>query len=180
MIVTIGGNVGAGKTTLAPRIAKALRYEELYIGGVMRQFAAERGMTIEAFYAALKDDPELEKSIDARQAKLMQERDNLVIQGRVAWFFAKQSPYRSFNIFLGVSPEVGAARTKERPENAGRDLPELAAANAIRTQNELERYRALYGIENFLDPQHYDFSLDTTNLTENDVLEKILKAIPAL
>ena len=70
MIITIGGNVGAGKTTLAARLSKALGYDELYIGGIMREIAAERGITIEDFYARLKQEPELERSIDERQRKL--------------------------------------------------------------------------------------------------------------
>src|SRR5205823_2122958 len=150
MIITIGGNLGAGKTTLASRLAKALGYEELYMGGLMREAAAERGMTIEEFYAGLKRDPELERSIDDRQIKLMRERDNLVVQGRVSWFFAKQSSHHVFNIFLAVSPEIGAKRTAEREENVGRTLDDLRTANIARAKDELERYRLLYGIENFL------------------------------
>src|SRR5579872_5714540 len=111
MIITIGGNLGAGKTTLATRLAKMLGYQELYIGGIMREMAAEQQMTIEEFYKRLRHNPELERSVDERQAKLMHEKDNLVVQGRVAWFFAKESPFKVFNLFLGVSPEVGARRT---------------------------------------------------------------------
>lgn len=173
-IVTIGGHVGAGKTTLAARLAEALGYEELYMGGIMRQIAAERGMTIEKFYADLKNDPKLEQSIDERQAKLMQEKDNLVIQGRVAWFFAKGSMSTVFDVFLAVDPAVGAQRTSQRPENAGRPLAEVSRANAERTRQEVERYRSLYGIENFLDASHYDFVLDTSNLNEDEVLATII------
>jgi predicted cytidylate kinase len=173
-IITIGGNVGAGKTTLGSRLTKKLGYEELYTGGIFRQIAAERGMTIEDFYGALKNDPMLEKSVDDRQTKLMREKDNLVVQGRVAWFFSKQSPFTVFNIFLGVDRMIGARRMAERNENAGRSIKELAAANALREQNELERYNILYGIKNFLDHGHYDFVLDTSRLSENEILDTIL------
>jgi predicted cytidylate kinase len=176
-IITIGGDVGAGKTTLASRLAKKLGYEELYMGGLFRQIAAERGMTIEDFYGALKNDPELEKSVDDRQTKLMREKDNLVVQGRMAWFFAKESPFTVFNIFLGVDRMIGAKRTAERNENAGRSIEELIEANALRKQHELERYNTLYGVKNFLDHGHYEFTLDTSHLTEDEVLDTILKEI---
>ena len=173
-IITIGGNVGAGKTTLAGRLAQELGYESLHMGGIFREMAAKRGMTLEAFYAQLKKDPELEKGADRAQADLMKEKDDLVIQGRIAWFFAKESPFTVFNIFLAVDPEVGAHRTAERTENAGRSIPELLDANAARTKQELERYRLLYGINNFLDLGHYDYVLDTSKLTEQQVMEKIV------
>lgn len=174
MIITIGGNVGAGKTTLAAKLSKALGYEELYMGGIFREMAAEREISIEDFYAQLKKDPELEKSVDNRQAKLMNEKDNLVIQGRVAWFFSKGSPFKIFNIFLTVSPEIGARRSGERPENIGRDIEDLVKANSERTRLEVERYHTLYDIEDFLDQKYYDFVLDTSLLSEDEVLAKIL------
>ncbi len=178
MIITIGGNLGAGKTTLAGRLSRALGYEEVYIGGIMRQMAAEQRMTMEEFYKRLRHNPELERSIDERQAHLMREKKDLIIQGRVAWFFAKNSPFTVFNIFLAVSPEVGTQRTKQRTENQGvATIAEVAQANTTRVKLEMERYQALYGIENFLDPAHYDYLLDTTELTEDEMLEKILTEI---
>jgi cytidylate kinase len=178
MIITIGGNLGAGKTTLAGRLSKTLNYEELYIGGIMREMAAEQRMSIEEFYKRLKHNPELERSVDERQAKLMKEKDNLIVQGRVAWFFGKNSPFKVFNIFLTVSPEVGAQRSRQRPENKEIESVEvMMTMDEVRVKLELERYRALYGIENFLDPAHYDFALDTTNLTVDEVERKVSSEI---
>jgi predicted cytidylate kinase len=176
-IITIGGHVGAGKTTLANRLAEALGYENLYMGAIFRKIAAERGMTIEEFYAKLQEDPKLEQSIDERQSKLMSEKDNLVVQGRVAWFFAKGSFFTVFNIFLAVDPAVGAERSAQRPENQGRPIAEIKRANAARMRTEVERYKNLYGIENFLDPGHYDYILDTTSMSEDEVLAKMIEKI---
>ncbi len=176
-VITIGGNLGAGKTTLAADLAKKLGYEELYMGKIFRDLAEERGLDIEALYDKLKNDPELEKSIDDRQAAFMREHDNTIVQGRIAWFFAKQSPYTVINLFLAVSPEIGAARSKERPEYHNKTVEEVMAANAFRAQLELERYKKLYGIENFLDPSHYDVIIDTTHLAKNEVLEKVLSHV---
>src|ERR1035438_9108859 len=97
MIITIGGNLGAGKTTLAARLAKALDYEELYVGGIFRELAFEQGFSIEDFYARLKNNPQVEREADDRQATLMRERDNLIVQGRIAWYFANESPFKIFN-----------------------------------------------------------------------------------
>ncbi len=176
-IVTIGGQIGAGKTTLAARIANTLGYENVSVGHTFREIARQQEKPIEQFYAELKSDPKLEQSVDERQAKLMREKDNLVVQGRVAWFFAKGSMLTVFNVFLAVDPKTGAERSGKRPENAGKSLRELLAANRERMQTEIERYRLLYGIQNFLDPSHYDYVLDTTNLSEEAVLGKIIEKL---
>jgi predicted cytidylate kinase len=176
-IITIGGNLGAGKTTLAEKLAPALGYEELYVGAIFREMGAERGMTIEEFYAEIKNDPALERSVDDRQKKLMQEKDNLIIQGRIAWFFARQSPFKTINILLTVDPKIGAKRTAEKKENVGKSIEEVARATAQRTENERERYRLLYGIEDYFDPAHYDIALDTSRMTINEVSKEILAKI---
>jgi predicted cytidylate kinase len=176
-IITIGGSVGAGKTTLANKLAPLLGYEQLYVGGLFREIAAERGMTLEDFYIALKNDPSLERSVDDRQKKLMREKNDLIVQGRMAWYFAKESSFPVFNIFLAVEPSTGVLRTAQRRENVGRTIPELTRANALRERTERERYKALYGVENFLDHGHYDFILDTTHMGEDEVVKKLLAKI---
>lgn len=177
MIITIGGHPGAGKTTLAKDLSEALGYEQLYVGGIFRDMAAEKNLSIEQFYAQLKDDPAIEQAVDNRQATMMREKDNLIVQGRVAWYFAKSSPFKVFNILLTVSPATAAARTGEKKENVGRTTDEMIVATAEREKMERERYSILYGVENHLDPAHYDFVLDTTSLTPKETFDKVMAAI---
>jgi CMP/dCMP kinase len=177
MIITIGGNIGAGKTTLANQLASELHYEQLYVGGIFRELASEKKLSIEQFISQLKEDPALEQSVDQRQATLMREKDNLIVQGRIAWYFAQSSPFKVFNIFLAVDPATGAHRSGERKENAGRSADEMAAATADREKTERERYKMLYAIEDYFDPSHYDFILDTSGLTPQETFNKVMDAI---
>ena len=177
MIITIGGNIVAGKTVLAGKLAAALGYEELHMGGIFRQMAAEKGVPIEQFYRALRENPAVEREADARQAELMRMHDNLIVQGRISWHFAAESPFSVFNIFLKVDSMVGAERSGARSENAGRPIPELVEANTEREAQERERYRTLYSIEDYHAPEHYDFILDTSRLIETEVFEKVLAGI---
>jgi cytidylate kinase len=177
MIITIGGNVGAGKTTLAGKLAGALDYEQLYVGGIFREMAAEKNLSLEQFYEQLKDDPAIEQAVDQRQATMMREHDNLVVQGRIAWYFAKSSPFKVFNILLTVDPNTGAQRSGERKENIGRTADEMVIATAEREKMERERYKMLYGIENHLDPENYTLILDTSILSEQEVFQKALDGI---
>ncbi len=174
-IITIGGHIGAGKTTLAKKLAAALGYEELHMGAVFRELAAERNMKIQDFYEAIKKNPSIDRELDERQGEIMRQKDNIVVQGRMAWFFAKDSPFTVFNIFLAVDPDIGAKRAGKRQENEKFTTKEMVRVNAARQKSELERYRELYGVDNFLDLAHYDFVLDTSHLKENEVLERIVQ-----
>lgn len=176
-IITIGGNIGTGKSTLARRLANTLSYEYIYTGQTFRDLAKKKGLSIEDFYAEMKNNSKLEREIDERQAKLMREKDNLVVQGRVAWYFAKLSPFQVFNVFLTVDPMVGAERVAQRPESKGKTVREVARGNIFRETTERERYKMLYEIQNHLDPRHYDFMLDTSKLTEDEVFKKVVAKI---
>jgi cytidylate kinase len=176
MIITIGGNVGAGKTTLANHLAEALHHEQISAGDIIRKMAAEKGLSIEQFYAQLKNDPAIEQAVDKRQATMMREHDGLIVEGRVAWYFAKQSTFPVLNVLLTVAPAVGAQRSGEKKENAGKTADEMIIADTSREKMEHERYAMLYDIRNHLDPTHYNFVLDTTLLTKEEVFEKVLGA----
>lgn len=179
MIITIGGNLGAGKTTLANNLANELHYAQLYVGGIFREMAAEKNLSVEQFYAQLKEDPAVEQEVDQRQATMMREKDDLIVQGRVAWYFAKSSPFKVFNILLTVSPVVGAERAGKKKENINKTVDEVTIATIDREKMERERYKMLYGIENHLDPAQYDFVLDTSSLTEQEVFDKVMWLVKA-
>jgi cytidylate kinase len=177
MIITIGGNIGSGKTTLAKQLADALHYDQLYVGGIFREMATEKNMSIEQFYEQLKDDPAIEQDVDKRQATLMREKDGLIVQGRIAWYFAQGSPFKVFNLFLAVDPAKGAERSGERTENIGRSTDEMVITTTERDKMERERYKMLYAIENHQDPSHYDLVVDTTSLAPEETFEKVMAAV---
>jgi predicted cytidylate kinase len=177
MIITIGGNVGAGKTTLANNLANALHYKQLYVGDILRKMATEKNLSIEQFYAELKNDPAIEQVVDKHQATMMREHGNLIVQGRVAWYFAKQSTFPVLNILLTVAPATGAQRSAIKKENVDKTTDEMVVTDAGREKMERERYAMLYGVKDHLDTAHYDFVLDTTSLTEQEVFDKVISAI---
>ena len=174
-IITLGGNIGSGKTHISKKLAEYLKYEEFNVSQLFRSLAAKEGLTIDEFYPKLKHDPRLERSIDDLQAKLFREKDNLVAQGRIAWHFAAQSPFRAVNVFLAVNPEIGAERISDRPEYIGKNNAEIVRLIAARETEERMRYKNLYGIEDHLDPKHYNLLVDTTHLTPDEVTAAILE-----
>ncbi len=175
--MTIGGNIGAGKTALAAKLAPAMGYEKLDVGDIFRAMGAELGMSIHEFYAFIKNDPAIERKVDERQIRLMNEKNDFIVQGRIAWYFAKKSPSVAINILLTVSPRIGAERKMKQEKNAEKSIEKILALCEGRERNERDHYRSLYGILNHLDPAHYDIILDTSSLDENEVFQKILAEI---
>jgi cytidylate kinase len=175
MVIRVSGYPGSGKTTLCKRLAEALGYQYHYAGGIFREMAKEKGMSIEDFYKALDKDPELEKSIDAKQEEIMCKSDNQIMEGRYAPF--QPCPFDTRNVLVMVEPSESARRGLLRPENAGRSLADMQRQTEERVLVERKRFNDLYGIENHLDPKHFDIVIDTTGLTSDQTFEKVMSEL---
>ncbi|MBS3128008.1 nucleoside monophosphate kinase, partial [Candidatus Woesearchaeota archaeon] len=107
MIITISGAPGSGKSTVATFLAKALHLQHYSAGQFMRDMAKERGVTlVELQKEAQEDQGKIDKEIDARTKKLGKEKDNFIIDGRMAWHFIPHAK----KIFLDVEIATGARR----------------------------------------------------------------------
>ncbi len=171
-IIRVGGHLGAGKTTLCKKLAEHLGYQYSYTGGIFREMAKERGLTIEEFYSQLVADPALEKSVDDRQIALMMSKDNLVMEGRITAFLP--CAFRPVNLFIKVDEQTGALRQMNRPENHSRTISEMIALSRKRVREEQERYRNLYQIPNHLDEKCYHLVVDSTHLSPENLLWEVV------
>ncbi|HCP08594.1 MAG TPA: hypothetical protein DIT25_02235 [Candidatus Moranbacteria bacterium] len=181
MIISFNGQEGSGKSTISKKIAEKLGIPWYYMGGIMRQKAGEKGLTL-AEYGKLRDEnPIYDKEIDDYLVELGKKEDAFVIDSRTAWHFIPGS----INIYLKVDINEAAGRIlkalSEDPTRKNEDkkieTPE-DMANSIQNRRlaDNERYMKYYGI-NPNDESNYDFILDTTNLSIEEVLAKVMEFI---
>lgn len=171
-VIRVSGDLGSGKTTLCEKLSEVLQYKNYYTGSTIREIAAQRGMIIDDFFKALENEPDLEKEIDARQEQLMMTQDNILVQGRMAPFLG--CGFKAINVYIAVDPMVGAQRMSKRPEYQGLSIEQIVEKARKRVLTEKERYRKLYGVNNHLDLSKFDIYVDTTHLTKDESLVKIL------
>lgn len=180
MIISISGAEGSGKSTIAKMLAEKLGWPRYYIGGIRREKARERGLTLEEYNKLGETDPSTDWEVDEYQKKLGETQDDFIIEGRTSWHFIPQS----FKIFLDVSFAEGAKRVfgalqKNGERNEGKNLQTeadvLASLKARRASDKI-RYAKYFNIDVF-DLKNYDFILDTTTLGIDQVFAKVFEAI---
>ena len=177
MIISFNGAPGSGKSTIARRLADKLNWPRFYIGGLRREAAKKRGLTLEEYNKLGESNPTTDWEVDQEyQQKLAQTEANFVIEGRTAWYFLPQS----LKIYLDVSLEEGAKRIfgnlqEKNDRNEANNLDSwqaVMASNQERIRSDNARYRKYYQIDVY-DPKNYDFYLDTTNLDRDQVFQAV-------
>ncbi len=178
MIISLSGAPGSGKSTVAQMLADKLGWPRYYMGGLRREAAKKRGLSLAEYNKLGETDIETDKEVDEYQRELGEKEDDFVIEGRTSWYFIP----RSLKIYLDVSPEEGARRIfgslqHKNDRNEGGHLgtlQDVLASVSERVASDKRRYRQYYDIEVY-DKKNYDFYLDTTALTPNQVFSEVFK-----
>jgi cytidylate kinase len=180
MIISINGPAGSGKSTIAKRLAKKLDWPRYYIGGLRRQKAKERGMTLAEYNKLGETDPSTDTEVDEYQTELGKTKDNFIIEGRTSWYFIPHS----LKIYLDVDKKIGAKRTfdelqKENERNEDKNLNSIE--DVIKSQEERKksdnlRYKKYFNIEVYK-PKNYDIVIDTSGLGKDEVFEKVWESV---
>jgi cytidylate kinase len=169
MQITIGGMPGSGKSVIGKYLAEKLNLKFYSIGNIRRELAQKRGLTILEFNK-LNEDTDTE--VDNYQKELGEKESDIIVDGRLAFHFLPNSK----KIFLYVTPEEAAKRIfKDQRSSESKYKSEEQIVNdiKIRTNNDKERYMKYYNINPYK-KSNFDLYLDTTNLTIEEVKQKVL------
>lgn len=175
MIITIGGKAGSGKSTIAKLLAKKLNLKHYSIGDLQRQIAKEKGISLMELSKLEEKDDSIDRELDRKQIELGKKEDNFVIDGRLSAFFI---PNAGFKLFLDAEEEARAERIlkDQRAEENNISRDETIKCMNEREKSENKRFIAYYGFNPY-DKAKYDFTIDTTNLKPNEIIDTILKMI---
>jgi len=180
MIITISGDAGAGKSTIAKMLSDRLGLPRYYIGGIRREKAKEKGMTLDEYNKLGENDPTTDFEVDNYQKELGELEDNFIIEGRTSWYFIPHS----LKIYFKVNEREGAERISKELQakndrNEGNNLKtveDVMLSIQKRRKSDDFRYKKYFNIDIY-NMENYDYIIDTSNLTKDEVFEKIWKIV---
>jgi len=171
MIITIGGEGGSGKSTVAKLLAQKLGFKHFSQGDMFRQMAKDRNISFEQLGELRSKDKSIDQELDIRQQDLGHKEDNFVIDGRLSFHFI---PF-SLKIFLRADLETRAKRVMEmdRPEEHFEDTESAKEHIAEREEANRLNYLKVYGID-VANRDNYDAYIDTTKKNVEAVVQEIV------
>lgn len=174
MIITISGKAGSGKTEIGKKLAKKLNYKFISMGDLRGKIALKHNLTIDQLNEIGKREDWTDKQVDEQLIKIGK-KDNYVIDTWIGFHFIPNS----IKIFLEVNPKIGAERIfkdQRSDEEKKQTVEQIMEMLEKRRENTRLRYKKYYNVD-FLNKPHYDFILDTTNLTKREVFDKLYNFI---
>jgi predicted cytidylate kinase len=180
MIITLGGHLWAGKSTISKMLATYFGYKKYSTWDFMRALAVEKNMSIiDLNILAESDGWEIDRILDDRQKKFGETEDNFVIEGRLAYHFIPHA----IKVFLHVSLEESATRiyaddTRKNVESHT-SLADTMHNIEIRRNSENERYMKYYGLHIY-DMSMYDIVVDTSSISPQQVCDTIVEKLHTL
>jgi len=179
MRVTISGDPGSGKSTIAKAVAKELNLKHYSLGDRQREMAEKLGTSILELNKMEEKDPAIDKEMDEWQINLGKNEDNFIIDSRIGFHFLPNS----LKIFLRTEPKVAAERVfykdiqnNKRTTEKEKTYDEVLKAIVDRQQSERKRFKKFYTID-MLDMKNYDFVLDASHLTIEEEIKKVVDFI---
>ena len=171
LIISIGGRAGSGKSTVSRLLAKKLGFRHYSMGDLRRKMARERGMSLAEFNRLGEREDFTDREVDEFQKELGKKEGGFVIDGRTSFYFIPHS----VKILLEADNRLRAERVfkDERQAEKFRSMEEAERGIEERDRSDIKRYKKYYGID-VADRKNYGLIIDTTRLTEEQTVDKIM------
>lgn len=164
----MAGPHGSGRSTQARLIADTFDLRYVSAGMLFRERAEELGLSLEEMSRRAAENRDFDNYLDAR-TKEESRRGGVVIDATLSGWMAENPDLR---IHLSCPLEERVRRIAERE---GRALEEVERETRFREENELRRFKELYGVD-LEDLSVYDLVVNT-GLFEADGVARILKNV---
>lgn len=176
MIISISGDPGSGKSTVAKIISAKLSLNHYSMGDLRGKMAVDRNLTIDELNRLGENDSFTDTEVDEYQRELGKKEDNFIVDGRLSFYFIPHS----FKVYLTVDAVVAGERIFKAPKRPDEknyaNVADVVNTTKARVESDKKRYMKYYKID-YTDKLQYDLVIDTTKLSPEEVAKNIIAVI---
>lgn len=175
--ITIAGDLGSGKSTVANHLISNINYRIESAGLIFRRLAEQHGMTAKEFNQFIESNPKYDNMVDDTIKEMGAKEENIIFDSRLAWYFVP----KSFKIYMYVDVDTATERIFNDKGRVSESYSDMATAKKEiieRRESEVLRYKTFYNID-INNYSNYDFIIDTSHATKDEVNEAVLSNFTA-
>ena len=170
--ITIAGDLGSGKSTVANHLISNINYRIESAGLIFRRLAEQHGMTAKEFNQFIESNPKYDNMVDDTIKEMGAKEENIIFDSRLAWYFVP----KSFKIYMYVDVDTATERIFNDKGRVSESYSDMATAKKEiieRRESEVLRYKTFYNID-INNYSNYDFIIDTSHATKDEVNDAVL------
>ncbi len=169
--ITVSGRICTGKTTLLKKLTDHLRWQSFHAGQFFRNYVETHNLELNQ---AAEQNEKLAKKVDFRTRDLLKRKTgNYIFDSWMAGLMADHYPH-VLRILLVCDDRVRIQRFAEREQVS---FSEAEKEIRERENNLFNKLSRIYNRYDFVDPKNYNLVIDTTLLSANQILQKVLKIV---
>jgi cytidylate kinase len=142
MRITVSGLPGSGTTSLSRYLAQRHNFTMISAGEVFRECAQKHNLELAEFGKLAEQDPTFDKMIDARQKEIAEEKDNIIVEGRLSGWMVEKADLKIW-LFAPINCRID--RIVYRDQIADDETAKKITLE--RERCEAGRYSAYYNID---------------------------------
>ena len=169
MRIAISSKSGCGNTTVSTLLSEKLGYP--MVNFTFRQMAQERGVDFWTFCRMAEDNYDIDRELDRRQVEMAMEQKDCILASRLAIWMLKEADLK---VYLTATAETRAKRVYTRE---GGSLEERYKETVRRDENDTNRYKTIYGIDNSKPEECADLIIATDDKTPDEIVSLIIQEV---
>lgn len=171
--ITISGKIATGTTTLAKNLQNALHWKYVNTGELQRKYDRTHNIHENKRGATARSDSH-EKGIDELTRSTLSNEQGLIYEAWLSGFVTRDMD-NIFRVLVVCSePDIIIDRVVNRENISIADAKEWIGR---REQENIDKWRMLYGKYNFWDPRYYSLVIDTYKLGPMESLGRVLDTL---
>lgn len=170
--ITISGKICTGKTTLLYDLKKKLGWPTFLTGKYFRKYIKKESFTLEKVE---EQNEKLTKEVDFRVRGLLHEKGHLIVDGWMSGIMANNLP-DVLKILLVCQDDIRYKRFAKREKISFKEAKERVGERQNNWFQKIEKIHQI-NLKDFANPKNYDLILDTSNITPQAVLKKVLNSL---
>ncbi len=171
--ITISGKIAVGTTTLAKNLQQILGWKYINTGALQRQYDREHGISENERGATTRPDTH-EREMEAMAKRILIEEKQVIYEAWLSGFVAQTIP-QVLKILVICSAE---AIRIDRVVNRDRvSVDEAKKFIKTREEENIDKWKKLYGDHDFWNPKFYDLVIDTYSSGPLETVGKVLDSL---